>query len=81
MNEIHPTAIVGPDVRLGDNNTVGPFAVLDGEIVIGNGNSIGPHAVVFVTTSSAEPTSDRAMSSRSSYRSGDGPRPWVTTAS
>jgi len=47
MNEIHPTAIVGPDVRLGDNNTVGPFAVLDGEIVIGNGNSIGPHAVVF----------------------------------
>ena len=47
MNEIHPTAIVGPDVRLGHNNTVGPYAILDGEIVIGNRNSIGPHVVAY----------------------------------
>jgi UDP-N-acetylglucosamine acyltransferase len=47
MNRIHPTAIVGPDVQFGDNNTVEPYAILDGEVVIGNGNSIGPHVVVY----------------------------------
>lgn len=47
MNEIHPTAIVGSSVQMGDNNTIGPFAILEGDIVMGSGNSIGPHVVVF----------------------------------
>jgi len=47
VNEVHATAIVGPDVRMGDQNVIGPYVVLDGDIVIGSGNSIGPHAVVF----------------------------------
>ena len=46
MNEIHPTAIVGPEVRFGDNNVIGPFVVLDGDIKIGSGNVLGPHVVV-----------------------------------
>ena len=47
MNEIHATAIVGPSVQMGENNTIGPYAVLEGDIVLGSGNSIGPHVVVF----------------------------------
>lgn len=43
---IHPTAIVGPQVRLAANVQVGPYAVLDGEVSIGAGTKIGPHAVI-----------------------------------
>lgn len=47
MNEIHPTAIIGDQVRMGDDNIIGPYAVLDGDIDLGSGNSIGPHVVIF----------------------------------
>ena len=43
---VHPTAVIGPDVRLGDGNVIGPYAVITGPCVIGNGNWIGPHAVI-----------------------------------
>ena len=33
MNEIHPTAIIGPGVELGDGNIVGPYAVIQGPCV------------------------------------------------
>ena len=46
MNSVHPTAVVGPDVRLGDGNVIGPYAVITGPCVIGHGNWIGPHAVI-----------------------------------
>lgn len=45
-NQIHPTAVVGPDVRLGKGNVVGPFVVLAGRVVVGDGNWIGPHVVL-----------------------------------
>ena len=40
---VHPTALVGPDVRLADGVTVGPFAVLDGDIDLAEGVAVGPH--------------------------------------
>ncbi len=43
---IHPTAIIGPKVKLGEGVQVGPYAVLDGEITIGAKTKIGPHAVI-----------------------------------
>ena len=46
MNSVHPTAVIGPDVRLGDGNVIGPYAVMTGLCVIGDGNWIGPHAVI-----------------------------------
>lgn len=46
MNRIHPTAVIGPDVELGEGNVVGPYAVLLGPARIGDGNWIGPHVVV-----------------------------------
>jgi UDP-N-acetylglucosamine acyltransferase len=46
VNRIHPTALIDPEVRLGERNVVGPYAVLCGPCEIGDGNWIGPHAVI-----------------------------------
>lgn len=43
---IHPTAVVGDDVDLGDRVVVGPYAVLLGPLVIGDDCWIGPHATI-----------------------------------
>lgn len=45
-NRIHPTAVVGPGVELGDGNVVGPFTVLVGPCRIGDRNWIGPHVTI-----------------------------------
>jgi UDP-N-acetylglucosamine acyltransferase len=44
--EVHPTAVVHPDARLGFDVKVGPHAVIDAAVQIGNGCLIGPGAVV-----------------------------------
>lgn len=46
VNKIHPTAVIGADVHLGDNNVIGPYTVIIGPASIGDGNLIGPHASV-----------------------------------
>jgi UDP-N-acetylglucosamine acyltransferase len=46
MNKIHPTAIIGDQVTLGDENVIGPFAVITGNTTIGNHNWIGPHTCI-----------------------------------
>lgn len=46
MNNIHPTAIIGPRVLLGDNNTIYPNTVIYGPTRIGDDNIIGPNAVI-----------------------------------
>ena len=43
MNNIHSTAIIGDNVKLGDNITIHPYAILDGKIEIGDGCEIGPY--------------------------------------
>lgn len=48
MNNIHPTALISPTVRLGDNNTIGAYAIIEGDTVIGNNNYIGSHTVIGV---------------------------------
>jgi UDP-N-acetylglucosamine acyltransferase len=45
-NRIHPTAVVGPGVQLGDGNIVGPYTVIYGPCRIGDGNWIGPHVSI-----------------------------------
>jgi len=45
-SDIHPTAVLGPEVTLGDDVVVGPFAVLAGRTSIGSGVWIGPHTVL-----------------------------------
>jgi UDP-N-acetylglucosamine acyltransferase len=46
VNKIHPTAVIGPDVQLGDGNAIGPYTVIFGRCVIGDGNWIGPHVAI-----------------------------------
>jgi UDP-N-acetylglucosamine acyltransferase len=45
-NRIHPTAVIGPDVELGDDNLIGPYTVICGPCRIGDGNWIGPHVSI-----------------------------------
>jgi UDP-N-acetylglucosamine acyltransferase len=45
-NKIHKTAIIGPEVTLGQNNIIGPGAVIIGPCEIGDDNWIGPNAVI-----------------------------------
>lgn len=47
MKNIHPTALVNPEAKLGDNISVGPYAIIEGDVEIGNDCIIGPHAVIY----------------------------------
>lgn len=43
---IHPTAIVHPGARLGNNVSVGAYSIIGEHVVIGDDTWIGPHAVI-----------------------------------
>lgn len=43
---VHPTAVVGRGVVLGDAVSVGPYAVLEAGAVVGEGTVVGAHCVV-----------------------------------
>jgi UDP-N-acetylglucosamine acyltransferase len=47
MNNVHPTAIVKPDAKLGENIIVGPYAIIEDDVEIGNDCVIGAHAVIY----------------------------------
>lgn len=42
MSNIHSTAVIGKNVKFGQDVTVSPYAVIDGDIEIGDGCHIGP---------------------------------------
>ena len=44
MNKIHPTAIISPEVEIGDNVEIGPYAIIEGKIKIGDNCKIFPFA-------------------------------------
>lgn len=46
MNTIHPTAIISPIAKLGDNIEVAPFALIHDDVEIGDGCYIGPHVTI-----------------------------------
>ncbi len=43
---IHPTAIVHPGARLGNNVSIGAYSIIGEHVEIGNDSSIGPHVVI-----------------------------------
>jgi UDP-3-O-[3-hydroxymyristoyl] glucosamine N-acyltransferase len=43
---IHPTAIVAPLVRVGENVGIGPFAVIGEDVYLGDGTQVGAHSVI-----------------------------------
>lgn len=47
MKNIHPTALVNPAAKLGENIIVGPFALIESDVEIGDDCIIGPHAVIY----------------------------------
>lgn len=47
MNKIHPTAVIDPNAKLGDNLTISPFAYIEGDVEIGNNCFIGAHACLY----------------------------------
>ncbi len=45
-NDIHPTAVIGPQVEMGDGNVIGPFCVLQGPVRMGDGNFLSSHVSI-----------------------------------
>jgi len=50
MNQIHPSAVIGKNVMLGDGNEIGPNAVIQDGVKIGSGNVIYPNAHISTGT-------------------------------
>lgn len=47
---IHPTAVIDPTVRLGQNVSIGAYSVIGADVEIGDDTWIGPHVVIEGTT-------------------------------
>lgn len=45
-NQIHKTAVIGPEVTLGDNIIIDPYVVIQGEVALADGVEIGAHATI-----------------------------------
>lgn len=45
-SHVHPTAVVSPDVQLGQGVEIGPFAIVEGPGRIGDGTRIEAHAMI-----------------------------------
>jgi UDP-N-acetylglucosamine acyltransferase len=43
---IHPTALIAPSARLGDNVTIGAYSIVGADVEIGDGTTVGPHVVI-----------------------------------
>ena len=43
---IHPTAIVHPGAKLGENVSIGPYSIIGEHVEIGDGTRVGPHVVI-----------------------------------
>jgi len=45
-NSVHPTAVIDPSAKLGNNVSVGAFSVIGADVEIGDDSQIGPHVVI-----------------------------------
>ena len=43
---IHPTVLIDPNARIGDNVSIGPYSVIGPDVTIDDNTSIGPHVVI-----------------------------------
>ena len=46
MATVHPTAIIEPGARLGDDVSIGAYTIVREHVAIGEGTIIGPHCVI-----------------------------------
>lgn len=47
---IHPTAVLGNNVKLGNNVAIGPYCVIGDDCVIGDNTTLMPHVTVYART-------------------------------
>lgn len=47
MTNIHPTAVVSSNAKIGNNVTVLQYAIVEGNVIIGDDCTIGPYAVIY----------------------------------
>lgn len=45
-NDIHPTAIVSKNARLGTGNRIGPYVIIEDDVELGDNNALAAHAVI-----------------------------------
>jgi UDP-N-acetylglucosamine acyltransferase len=43
---IHPSALIDPSARIGENVSIGAFSIVGPDVEIGDGTTIGPHVVI-----------------------------------
>ena len=43
---IHPTVLIDPDARIGENVTIGPYSVIGPHVIIGDNTWIGPNVII-----------------------------------
>ena len=55
MSQIHSTAIVSPDARLGEGVEIGPFAIIGEGCEIGDGTVVGARATLERNVTSKDP--------------------------
>jgi UDP-N-acetylglucosamine acyltransferase len=46
MSQIHPTALIEPGARLGENVTIGAYSIVGPHVEVGDNTWIGPHVVL-----------------------------------
>jgi UDP-N-acetylglucosamine acyltransferase len=51
MSNIHPTAVIGPNVRLAADVSVGPYCVIEGDVTIAAGTKLISHVAISGNTS------------------------------
>ena len=45
-NNIHPTAIIGEEVKIGKGNTILPYTIIEGKVQLVDNNEIGHNVVI-----------------------------------
>lgn len=66
---IHPTAIVSPEARIGNNVAIGPFSIVYGNVQIGSNTTIGSHCEIGLPTSLAKDAPLLTIGENSTIRS------------
>jgi UDP-N-acetylglucosamine acyltransferase len=44
--EIHPTALVSPEAKIGDGSCVGPYSIIGPKVTLGTGTKVASHVVI-----------------------------------
>ena len=46
LHKIHPTAIINPNAKIGEDVIIGPFSIIDSDVTIGSGSYVGNNVTI-----------------------------------